>query len=252
MPYLDLDPAAAAAAPVITDGAPIVSGYKTLLQLRTDLLSALGNRGDATPAMLNSWINDAYLLIASGIKFNESQGTYTFNTVVGQPFYKMPAAVQFTTGVSMADPTNYPFDGGVPLNKIDEQTYRRLPLLQDVPESYFRWNGMIVIYPTPAAVKAIVVEYRIRPVPLVQDTDSPILPNEWGRGLFLKAKSFAYADLEEADNAERTQNDYVRFLREVGSTESEEKTSQYAAFRRVDTLTRLNRYRPTTRQQEDW
>lgn len=245
MPYLNLDEASAAAAPVITDGAPLTDTGKTLAQLRDELKVALGNRDDYTPVQANTWINDAYLLIASGIKFAETDFSFSFNTVVGQPFYLLPPAVQYTTEISSADSANFSVYGGAPLQRIDEQVYRQLPDTDSDPRgivrAVFRWNRMLVLWPTPAAVYPIRVEGRVRPDPLVQDSDSPILPLEWHRGLLVKAKTFAQEDLEEYDNAERSQNSYVRLVREVGDPQAEEEAGVYASMRPVRKLSDLRR-----------
>ena len=243
MPFLDLDPAAAVAAPVITDGAPLANFGYTLDQLRSKLKRSLGNREDVSADELRDWINEAYLLIASGLKLKETQGAFTFNTVATKYLYALPQQVQYTTRASIADSTNFPFDGGTPLDKIDADTFRRLPDLADVPESFFVYGNLMVVYPSGSG-QAVRVEYVIRPSNLVAPTDCPVLSLEWHRGILVKAKSFAYADLEEWEASKEAQNEYVRFLREIGDPVAEEKTGQYAAFRRVDRMSQLKRYRP--------
>lgn len=247
MPYLNLDEALAAAAPVLTAGAPLTDTGKTLAQLRDELKVALGNRDDYSPLQANTWINDAYLLIASGIKFAETDFSFTFNTVIGQPFYLLPPAVQYTTEISLGDSADFPVYGGTPVQRIDEQIYRQLPDTDTDPrgitKGVFRWNRMLVLWPTPVAVHPILVEGRVRPSPLVNDSDSPILPLEWHRGLLIKAKSFAQEDLEEYENAERTQNSYVRLIREVGDPQAEEEAGTFATLRPVKRLSDLRRSR---------
>lgn len=251
MPFLDLDPSTAIAAPIITDGAPLTGFGHTLAQLRSELVLSQGNRGDVEPPQLNTWINDAYLLIASGLKLKETKGAFLFTTVSDAYLYKLPSQVRYTTGASLVDSTDFPFYGGKPLDKIDEQTFRRLPEDTDnFPEKYFIYGNLLGVWPAGQGSN-VVVEYALRPQALVQDDDSPILPLEWHRGLLLKAKTFAYADLEEWDNRDRAQNDYVSFLREIGDPEAEEKTSQVAAFRRVNRRDQINRYRPQ-RERGDW
>ena len=236
MPYLNLDQALAAAAPVITAGAPLVSTDKTLLDLRRELKLSLGNRGDYDEILDGSrWINDAYLLITSGIKFEETKFGFVFPTVANQPFYLMPAAIQYATQISLADTADYPVHGGTPLERITDQIYRQLPDTDrlGIPRAFFRFGRMLVIWPTPLAVYQLAVEGRVRPLKLVNDTDSPILPPEWHRALMVKAKSFAKEDLEEDDGAEKSQNSYVRMVREMGSPEAEEQNADYATIRPV-------------------
>lgn len=241
MPYLDIDSAVAIAAPVITDGAPLAAFGHSLLQLRTEVTRSLGNRSDVTGPEVDTWINDAYLLIASSIKLKETKGAFKFTLQSGKYIYLLPPQVQYTTRASLVDATNFPFDGGAPLDKIDEDTFRRLPNLTDVPDSYFVFGNMLVVHPAGTA-QDVVVEYRLRPKKMVADADCPIFPEEWHRGILLKAKTFAYADLEEWDNRDRAQNDYVSFVREIGDPESEEKSGQYASFRRVNRQRQIRRY----------
>jgi hypothetical protein len=247
MPYLNLDAALAAAAPVITAGAPLTDTGKTLAQLRDELKVSLGNRDDYSPLQANTWINDAYLLIASGIKLAETSFGFSFNTIIGQPFYLLPAAVQYTEQLSLGDSADFPVYGGVPIQKIDQQIYRQLPDTDTDPrgitKAAFRFNRMLVVWPTPVSVHPIYVEGRVRPAPLTNDLDSPILPLEWHRNLLLKAKSFAQEDLEEFDNSERAQNSYVRNLREMGDPQAEEEADGLHTMRPVRRLSDLQRSR---------
>jgi hypothetical protein len=245
MPYLNLTEATAAAAPVLTAGAPLTSTGKTLAQFRDELETALGNRDDYTPGQANTWINDAYLLIASGVKFAETKFGFTFNTVAGQPFYLLPPAAQYLTKLSLGDAADFPTYGGTPLEPLDAEVYRQLPDTDylGIPRGYLRFGRMLVLWPTPTAVYPLYADGRVRPQVMTADTDSPILPPEWHRAILVKAKSFAQEDLEEYDNSERAQNSYVRMVREMGDPQAEEE--QFAQMRPVRKLSDLRRSRRT-------
>lgn len=179
MPYGPLDPTAAEAAPVLTIGAPLTSTGKTLDGMLTELVLQLVGRTDIDPARITTFLNDAYIDLATSLKLPELNGTYTFETVIGQHLYLLPTQMFATYGAAIVDPVNYSYYGGQPLDKIDLDAYRGLPDRSDQPENYFLHSGMIVLWPTPNAIKTIAVDFQARPLPLAANTDSPVLGVEW-------------------------------------------------------------------------
>ena len=228
-------------------GAPLVSTGDTLQTIRDELVQALGQRTDLTVngtdfTRINKYINYAYRDLCSSLSLEELIESLTFNTVANQPLYKLPNAVRDTRAVSLVDTVDFPVTGGVPLRKRDLQWYRRQMLFTDTaPSDFFKYNDLLVLWPTPTAVNAISIEFRIRPDDLVNPTDSPILPFEWHEGIFLLAKAKLHAALLEPDLAAVAENDFTKFVRrktDRAAEETENMIAQATPIRRRSQLSR--------------
>jgi hypothetical protein len=220
VPFIALDPTTAAEAPTTSIGAPKTSTGKTLASMRTELQLMLGGRGDFTPDRLNNWINDAYIDVATSLKIDELKGSLAFETVVDQSLYLLPSVVSSTQAMAVADSTNW--NGGAPVLKTDRDTYRGLPDKSCRPEFYFRDNDLLVLYPTPDKAYVVSLDFRIRPARLVEDTDSPILGEEWHRPILLRARQMAFDDLLEFDKALPAENSALNSVRRRTDREADE------------------------------
>lgn len=245
-PFTALD-ATTAQVVASTLGAPLVSTGDTLSTIRDELVAALGQRTDLTVGgtdftRINKYINYAYRDLCSSLQLEELIASLSFNTVAAQPLYKLPNAVRDTRMVSLVDPVTYPVTGGLPLNKRDLAWYRRQILFSDVgPTDYFKYNTLLVLWPTPTAVNALSVEFRIRPDDLVGATDSPILPTEWHEGIFLLAKAKLHAALLEPDLAAIAENDFTKFVRRKTDRAAEETENMIAQARPIRRRSQMNR-----------
>lgn len=220
MPYIALDQATAEAAPTIPVGAPLTSVGETLASLRAELALQLGNRGDIDPTRLDKWINWAYDDVWTSLELDEAKASYSFNTVAGQPLYTTPYQVVTTLGASVVDSTS--IYGGQPLGKTDLRSYRMLENKADRPGKYFRLGNLLVLYPTPDGVYTVVVDFRSRPLPLVQETDSPALAREWHETILLAARKKGFSGILEFDKALPAENDFVNSVRRRQDREADE------------------------------
>lgn len=250
MPYNSLDPAGAAAAPVITVGNPLAAVGETLLSLKTELLLRLGSRSDIGAGRPEMWINFAYFDIVTSLEIDDMKGSYSFNTVAGTYLYKLPDAVFYTDAVSSTDETTYPDAGGLQYELIDLDRYRRLPattvgtqINTAQPLSYFRYAKMLVLYPTPSLVSPVAVDFLIRPGKLVADGDSPILAYEWHEAILLLARAKAHSALLEYDLAEIAHNEYINFVRRKLDKGAQEQKGTNAQVTPVRSRRQLNRSR---------
>lgn len=250
MPYIALDETLAEAAPTWTVGAPRTSVGKTLAGITAELNAQLGGRTDIDPARMTAWINDAYLDLTSSVDLPELKTSLALTVLADQPLYMLPSNFSYSTGAELVDTTSYVFQGGVPLDKIDDLMYRRLPELSDLPRAFFIFNGMLVLWPTPSQATSVVLECVADPMPLVDDTDSPILAQSWHEGIQLLAKAKAHAALIEPDLAQLAMNDYISWMRRRQDKNAQEKTGMIARARGVRSLRDANRLRP--RRREDW
>lgn len=210
MPYIVLDPAAAAAAPATTLGAPRTNEGETLASMISDLKLQLG-RPELTDPQVTTWINRAYIDLWTSLDLEESYASYSFPLVAGQALYKVPSIVSTTIGAALVDDDNE--NGGWPIEKIDLKSYRMLPDKEGEPFSYFRTGDMLVLYPTPEKVQTVVVDFRMIPLDLTEPAHSPILSREWHESIILNARKKGFSALREFDKAMPAQNEYIQSVR---------------------------------------
>jgi len=145
-------------------------GILTLLQIRTEVDSIMGNKTAVLDPRVNTWINLAYTEIASGIDFEELSDEFDFPTVVGTFEYAGPAnplAVQL-----LRDETNERLLAWVPKNE-----YFRLNRATN--GTVLRWTRRgsdLLVWPPPNAVVTLRAQFKITPPALVADGNVTILP----------------------------------------------------------------------------
>jgi hypothetical protein len=220
MPFIVLDPSAAESAPITSLGAPKTSEGDTLASMRLWLQRALGGRDDIEQDMLDGWINDSYLDVCTSVDIDEMKGSLAIETVAGQPLYTLPYVVSSTQGAALIDSGLN--DGGWPLGKVDKSAYRDWPDKSGRPETYFREGDLLILYPTPDKSYFVSLDIRIRPLPLADDDDSPILGQEWHRPIRLGARQKAFDDLQEFEKAPIAENSYTNSVRRRNNREASE------------------------------
>lgn len=253
MPYVALDATTAAAAPVTTIGAPLVNVGETLATFRAELKPQI-IRGDVADPRLDKWLNLAYRHVAAMITLNEMMGSLAINTADGQPLYTLPEAVAWIKQIPLSDPTLFPYAGGRNMGMIDLNGYRDLPALPSFgnfygPYKYFRFGRLLVLWPTPNAVKSVIIDFRVRPSDMTADNHSPILPKEWHEGILLRARYVAFRSLQMFDKAAIAQNDFVASIRELLNTDAEEISGKEASFSPARSLRAMYR-RGTSRYRD--
>ena len=224
MPYIVLDPSAAEAAPVTTLGDPLVSSGETLASMRGEMVGQLGNRVDLFEGgngRVHLYLNQSYIDLATSLKLDELQGSIALDLVAGQSMYMLPSWIIFTTLGTVFVDSSHPL-GGRPIEKIDFHRYRSLSVLDGEPQQYFRYGNMIVFYPTPEAAGSVVLDFRLRPRLLTDDTHSPILGYEWHEVILLGAKQRAFSAMLEFDKAMIAQNEVTNLVRRKMDIAAEE------------------------------
>jgi hypothetical protein len=248
MPFRSLDPSTAAAAPVITSGAPLASVGETLTTLQNELVLEFGSRGDVDLPRITKWINWAYRGLCGMLTLQELKASLVINGVVDQPFYLLPRQVRAIRNVSLRDSTHY-YKGGINLTLSNEEEYKRQPdntatRPYFAPKKYFRYNRMLVVWPDFVSVLTMDVDFWIRPDPLVNPTDSPILPEEFHEPLLLYTRQKGWRSLQEFKKAATAGNDFISVLRPLRNTDGEEQENAPAGLtvaRKASDLTRTRR-----------
>lgn len=230
MPYTVLDPALAAAAPTSTAGTPLTSQGETLATMRTELLLQLASRGDVDAPRLDKHINWAYRNVAGMLTLKELFAGVSISVVANQPFYALPICVSWMKRLGVSDTTNYGQWQGRELNLIDDAKYRTLPVLTDEPSSYFRWNRMVVLWPTPITARTLALDFRVRPEDLTADNHSPMLPQEFHEPILLSARHRAFRSLLMYKDAQLAYNDFLVCIRPLINSDAEELDASNAVF----------------------
>lgn len=225
MPYLELNPATAENYVATTAGQPFNSQGETLGSFQTELALELGDRDDVDNTKLARWINLAYRSLAAMIDIKELNGSLANPTVADQPFYLLAPQVAWIKRVSIVDDVNF-LAGGRRLEMISPEEYRELgdPGIgtEWEPTRFFRYAGMMVVYPTPTAEWQLTIDFRVRPDDLVDPTDSPILPLEFHEVILLLARHRAWRALRNYGEAAQAQNDALAVLRPIIDTDAQE------------------------------
>lgn len=241
MPYIVLDPTTAAAAPTTTIGAPLTSYGKTLDSLSSELLARLGGRSDIDASRLTGWINDAYAAVAADLTIEELKSSIGLSLVAAQPLYLLPDCVMTTISVSNIDTNDFPTYGGNEMEKKDLDWFLKEPMWSGYPTAFFRQGQMLVIYPTPDNSYGLAVNFWIRPLDLVNPTDSPILGREWHEAVLLAARYRAHSALLEWDMAQLAENEFINFVRRKPDKTAQEKTGQVGRVRIIRRASQLQR-----------
>ena len=113
-------------------------------------------------------------------------------------------------------------------------TYRELDERDGTPDSYFFHTQMLVLWPTPATSITAAVDYKLRPAPLVQDTDSPFLSPEWHEVILVGARARALSALMEFSASMAVNNEYVNLIRRKRNEIAEEDTGRVPRSSMVD------------------
>lgn len=228
MPYKVLDPTQAAAAPVTTVGAPLVSTGETLASIQTELLLRLGSRTDISTPRLSAWINKGYRNVAGMLTLKELEGSIGLSLVAAQPFYALPLCVSFIKRLGVQDSVHYNVWQGRELGMIDQARYRNLPEETNPPTAYFRQARMVVIWPTPDTAYTAPLDFKVRPNDLVNATDSPLLPTEFHHAIILQAHVVALGALLNWTDQAKVRNEFVTEIKPLLNTDAEESSGQNA------------------------
>ena len=181
-------------------------GVLTLLQIRTEVDSSMGNRTSVDDPRIDTWINLAYIDIASGIDFPELDGELVIPTVVGQNNYTGPVNPLVVDLVR--DDTNENLLTWVPKNE-----YFRLN--RSVNGDVKRWTrsgAEILVFPPPIAIVNLTAFFKITPVILVVDGDVTILPGYVDNALILLAPAYGLLATGEDERAIVWLNRAINFL----------------------------------------
>jgi hypothetical protein len=182
-------------------------GVLTLLQIRTELDSSMGDRSNVDDTRRDVWINLAYTDIASGIDFTELDDDLAIPTVQGQNNYAAPADSLIVQLFRDEDNDNL-------LTWIPNSEYFRLDrsAAQGVPKRWTRRGDELLIFPDPNGVINLLAFFKQTPPPLVNDGDVTILPPYVDNGVLLLGIAYGLLAVGEDARAITWANRAVTYL----------------------------------------
>ncbi len=182
-------------------------GVLTLLQIRTELDSAMGSRSNVDDARRDVWINLAYTDIASGIDFTELDDDLAIPTVQGQNNYAGPANPLIVQLLRDEDNDNL-------LTWIPNSEYFRLDrsVAEAVPKRWTRRGDELLVFPNPNGVIQLLAFFKQTPPPLVGDGDVTILPPYVDNGVLLLGIAYGLLAVGEDARAVTWTNRAIAYL----------------------------------------
>jgi len=152
-------------------------GVMTLADFRTDLQSALGERGFAS-ARLDRWINFGYVDLTGAVAFEVLANDEGIATVDSQNYITAPTNTLVITNVR--DSTN-----DILLGWIPKSEYLRRPQTgTGEPTHWTRHAGKILLHPVPDGAYTLDV-YTIEPPAVMSiGTAVSVLPDTWDPAIF--------------------------------------------------------------------
>jgi hypothetical protein len=171
-----------------------------------EVTNRLGNRSDVT-ARVKQWVNQAQFSIATSYRFYELEVSVTGSTTSSTRSYSLPSDLRVI--LSLRDTTN-----SRKLMPADWRTFDKLSQTTGKPSRYTRFGLTMELDPTPDAVYNLTLRYLKRVASMVNDTDEPVLPNEWIEAIILRACWIGAAALQMEVQATEFKNQYVLYVTE--------------------------------------
>src|SRR3990167_2717073 len=180
--------------------------YMDFGEIYGEVMSRLGNRSDIT-ARAKQWVNQAQFSIATSYRFFELEVSVTGSTTSSTRTYSLPSDLRVI--LSIRDTTN-----SRKLNKSDWRTFDKVSQTTGQPSRYDRFGSSIELDPTPDDTYGLSLRYLKRVASMTNDTDEPILPDEWIEAIILRACWIGALALQMNETSEAFKNEYVLYVSE--------------------------------------
>jgi len=152
-------------------------GYMTLDDYRTDVQSALGDRGFGNEK-LDRWINYGYHDLAGSVDFEVLDDDETPATVAGTQTIDAPDNSMIVKLVR--DTTSDNLLGWIPKAEL----FRRSTVTQGPPTSWTRHKDLIYLSPVPDAIYTLFVIFKTPPARFTVSTAVSVFPDIWDPAIF--------------------------------------------------------------------
>lgn len=153
-------------------------GLLTLSDYRTDLQTALGDKG-IVDSRLDRWINAAYLDLAGSVNFEILDADATVPTVASTASVTAPADSLVIELVR--DTTSDRLLAWIP----KAEYFARSAATEGEPLNWTRHGDDIYLHPIPDAIYSLFIPYKKSPDILATDAATSIFPAIWDHAIFL-------------------------------------------------------------------
>ncbi len=155
-------------------------GLMSLDDLRTDVQSALGDKG-ITNSRLDRWINFGYLDLGGSVDFEILEGDTTTATSTGVQTIAVPTDTEIIKLIK--DTTNDTLLGWIP--KVE--MFRRSITPTAVPINWTRHGNLIYLHPVPNGTINMFIVHKDAPAILSSGSDITVFADIWDPAVFLLA-----------------------------------------------------------------
>lgn len=176
-----------------------------------------------TPDDIYGWITEAQIDI---VRQNPEllQVTATYSSVIGTPGYALPSDINTLFSVSY-DTTL--IEGVSPSEMQIIKTKWLDTTDSGTPIKYYVWASTLYLYPTPDAVKNIVIHYTKMPTDVTSDASTLSLPVEYHKAIVEYCLARAY---ELDDDMNGSQQKYGKVREVVTSLKDKESRNPTRAY----------------------
>ena len=152
--------------------------YMTLADYRTDLQSALGDKGIDNSRM-DRWINFGYHDLAGSVDFEVTDQDETVATVQSTQTIAVPTGTEIVKLIK--DTSNDALLGWIPKAEM----FRRAVTPTGPPTHWSRHGNLIYFHPVPNAVINMFIIHKLAPDRMTNVADVSVFSDIWDPAIFL-------------------------------------------------------------------
>lgn len=182
-----------------------------------------------------TYINSGYTDLSGRYPAHQTRKRCSFDTVASQAKYQLP--LDISAVLRLRNSTL-----GYKLSKKGDRhvANRGIPIIERCPREYVRYRNYVELLPTPDAVYTIEVFYLALQVLLANDSDVPVLPDNWHDGIWMRAKWYYFMDHGDLAQQTNALNAYTIWLSDKPS-EIDEESRDIDSGVELPELTRVER-----------
>lgn len=183
-----------------------------LAAIRANLRMGVGNPSttDVTNVDLDGHINGAYSEIADKYPFHRVRELGRFSTIASTDKY---IVTDVDTIYRVWDRTNKK-----KLTKVADRHIANTDFLgteEGKPTHYGHFENYVQLFPIPDDVYELEIFYKKDVLPLSGDTDIPIIPQVWHRGIALLSRYYYYSDqYKDSNKAAQALNEFKTWVQD--------------------------------------
>jgi hypothetical protein len=182
-----------------------------LITMRNEVLSHGFDPIGFGSARVTQYLNDAYMKAVRKVDYYVDEATQDFNTVAGTSTYPLPA--NFARGRSLRITTL-----GMELLAVGLRDIDRSSVGATGQPAFYAFDGQnLHLYPAPDGVYPLEFRYWLLPNPLVNDTDTPTISDDYCDMLIFWALARCYGGEEDSQTQQFWEGRWTQRLSEFAA-----------------------------------